>query len=61
MMTYQEALAWLAANDDTSWLDWGHLAAEDITVKATVVCEIYRKTALELIDDMLNLLQAKAK
>lgn len=46
---YLEAIAWIATNDDTVWLDEGE---EHISVTAQMVCDLFGKTEEQVRADL---------
>lgn len=49
MPTYKEAINWIAENDDTDWL---HEPNPILSVTASMVADIWKKTESEVIDDI---------
>jgi len=47
MARYKDAIAWIAANDDTEWLHGGQ-----ISVTATLVADLFGKTDSQVTTDL---------
>lgn len=53
MARYADAIFWIAANDDTEWIDHQADSAEgSMSVTATLVCDIFNKDEKTVREDL---------